>query len=455
MGLLCLHVIRLEQQHVTRPCWHRGRRNTVDTAQAVILAGGKGTRMGVFCQRRAKPSLPFAGSVRVIDFTLSNCVHSLIDDINVLTDYQRESMTGYLFRWASFNNVKDTFRILEPGNGSYLGTADAVYQNIERLENNPSDTVLVLAGDHVYTMDYQKLLAFHRQTGADATIAVIPVEYEEASRFGIVTVDGRVRISSFIEKPDNPPSRLGSMGIYAFKKRVLIERLKEDARREDSLHDFGHVIIPNMVGRDKVAAFRYNGYWRDIGTPGAYLRSNMDLLPENPALRLGGFRNVLTGHQHTEPSRTSSRARIVNSIIGSGCVIEGTVENSVISPGVHIGKQAVVRNSVIMTGSAIGYHSIIDTSIIGEQSTIDEWCIIGFGGAATMSGGSVTMLGDNVAVPPYTAIGRNCTIPPDTGPELFGEKAVIPSNCTVSPSRPRRPDYREVVIHDRKSIRTS
>lgn len=402
----------------------------MDNILAMILAGGREKRMGIICQHKAKPALTFAGAVRVLDFTLSNCVHSLVSDIAVLTDFQRNIMAGYLKRWATTNGGAVNFHVLEPGRGSYLGTADAVYQNIDFLEKDASDLVMVLAGDHIYKMDYQRMAAYHRRTGADATVAVVSVPLEEAYRFGIVTVDGRVKITGFEEKPEIPRGNLASMGIYIFNKRVLIKRLIEDAALSDSPHDFGQAVIPDMIKRDQVAAYKFSGYWRDIGTLQAYYDSNMELLPQKSSFSFNGTRTVLTVPNPASPPRISRQGSVQNSLVGLGCVIKGRVENSVLSPGVRVEEEAVVRNSVIMANASVGYHSVIDSCILGESVEVGRLCYLGFGGNVIPGEWEVTVLGDGVTVPPHTAIGRNCMILPHSGPDDFLRK-VVPANSIV------------------------
>ena len=261
---------------------------------ALVLAGGQGKRMDILCHVRPKPALPFAGRFRVIDFVLSNCVHSRINNIAVLVDYQRSYMANYLRRWHLANASTMDFHILDPKAGSYRGTADAVYQNLEFIRRFPSDTVLILAGDHVYKMDYHQMLDFHERTRADVTIGVHSVPIEQAHRFGIVTTDAEGRIVDFVEKPKLPHSNLTSMGIYVFNKQVLAERLTEDAERIDSPHDFGYAVIPSMVNRDKVFAYEFDGYWQDIGTAQAYYWSNMELIRQQPSFTLDSSKPVFT-----------------------------------------------------------------------------------------------------------------------------------------------------------------
>lgn len=398
----------------------------------MILAGGRGRRIDIFCQHRAKPALFFGGIARVIDFTLSNCVRSMVGNIAVLTDYQRDSMASYVNKWYAVNARSQDIYILEPGDGSYLGTADAVYRNIDFLERDDSELVLVLAGDHVYKMDYQKMLAYHRQTGADATVAVIPVLFSQAHRFGTVTIGGSVKITDFIEKPDVPRSNLVSMGIYVFNKRVLIERLIEDAVSPDSPHDFGRAIMPDMIKRDRVAAYRFNRYWRDIGNPEAYFESNMELRPQSPSFSLDGMWPVLVGPQQSSSPTISGQGRVRNSVVSPGCIIKGHVENSILSPGVLVDEKAVVRNSVIMADTSVGFNSVVDHCVLGEDVNVGRACYLGFGGTVTPGGSGVTLLGDGVTVPPYMTIGRNCRLNPNAGPEDFPEK-MVPANTVISP----------------------
>jgi glucose-1-phosphate adenylyltransferase len=367
-------------------------------------------------------------------------------------------MAGYLNRWASANCNSAVLQILEPRNGSYTGTADAVYQNIDFLKQHASDLVLVLAGDHIYKMDYQKMIAYHRQTGADATVAVIPVPIEEAHRFGIVNVDGQIRITDFVEKPEVPQSNLVSMGIYIFNKQVLINRLNEDAALPDSLHDFGHAIMPNMIRQDNVAAYKFSGYWRDIGTLQAYYESNMDQLLKAPFAGLDGIWPVLSEPNGSSPPRVFQHGNVKNSYISPDCVIDGRVENSLLSPGVRVEKDAVVRNSVIMANTFVGDHSVVNHCILGESVDVGRFCYLGFGGAVMSGERGITVLGDGVTVPPHTAIGQNCQIMPHSGPSDFTRK-VVPSNNKV-PAKPSTLSSRtdnereEVLSYGNKSLST-
>jgi len=378
--------------------------------------------MDILCHVRPKPSLPFAGAYRVIDFCLSSCIHSGIHDVVILVDYQRVQMTNYLRRWHSANADLANFHILEPKVGSYKGTADAVYQNLEFLQADPSDTILVLAGDHIYKMDYRPMLELHKRERADLTVGVTTVPIEQAHRFGIATVDNRGRIVNFVEKPKFPQSSLTSMGIYVFGKQVLIERLKEDANRPDSPHDFGYSIVPDMVKSDRSFAYKFNGYWQDIGTAEAYYEANMELIKQRPRFTLDSTRPVFTGKYDLPPPNISQQAVVSESILSPGCVIKGLVENSVLSPGVRVEEQAVVRNSIVMTNSRIGYHSVVDRCVLDEGVNVGEYCYVGFGNNATQAQENITVLGMNVVVPLNTIIDRGCKIAPSV--EL-GDLAVL------------------------------
>jgi len=378
-------------------------------AIALILAGGRGTRMNVLCHLRPKPALHFAGKFKVIDFTLSNCFYSGIDNVAVLTDYQRSYMAKYLRQWNLSNTIK-AFDILEPKKGSYRGTADAVYQNLLYLNNLNSQTVLILSGDHIYKMDYREMLAFHSQTEAAVTVGVIRVPAEEAHRFGTVTVGDGGKILEFVEKSKHPRSNLASMGVYVFKIDLLSKRLKEDAIRPDSPHDFGYSILPSMVGRDKVNAYEFTGYWQDIGTPQAYYAANMELICARPSFSLNTTRTVLTQRLNMPPPDISRSATVVNSLISPGCVIKGYVENSVLSPGVRVDEQAAVRNSILMPNVFVGYHSVVDKCILDEEVNIGSLCYIGFGNSLLSEDYDITILGKGVTVPSQTAVGRNCMV---------------------------------------------
>jgi glucose-1-phosphate adenylyltransferase len=397
---------------------------------AIILAGGRGKRMDLLCHVRPKPVLPFAGKLHVIDFSLSNCINSQIQDVAVLVDYQREYMARYLRKWARDNVNLSEITILQPKIGSYAGTANAVYQNLSFLNTSTADQVLILAGDHVYRMDYRKMLAFHEKTRAAVTVGVVKIPIEEAYRFGTVLVDSENKILEFREKLSQPLSTLASMGIYIFNKDVLIDYLSEDAGVQNSSHDFGYSILPSVVKSEKVMAFEFTGYWQDIGTVAAYFLSNMELLGSHPRFSLDGRWPVMSDRKALPIPEKSQDGKIVNSIISPGCVIQGLVENSVLSPGVYVEEQATVRNSVVMSNTRIGYHSVIEQSILDEGVQLAKFCYIGFGESLMQSDSEITVLGKNVVVHEATGIGRNCKIFPRVN--LSNYKGIlIPSGTTV------------------------
>lgn len=397
---------------------------------ALILAGGRGKRMDILCDLRPKPALPFAGSFRVIDFSMSNCVHSRIADIGVLVDYKRESMADYLVRWHTVNGGATHLHILPPEVGSYAGTADAVYQNLDYLERQGAETVLVLSGDHIYKMDYRPMMLFHHLMRADVTLGVVPVPMAETHRFGTVTVDACGRVMEFREKSSMARSNLVSMGVYIFNLDRLARRLREDAGEPGSLHDFGYNILPRMVKTDRVFTYEFKGYWLDIGTVKAYYDANMELLTPRPRFSLNSNWPVL-GENHTLPAGwTGQEGNVVNSLISPGCVIRGRVENSVLSPGVSVAPQALVRNSIIMAGASIGYHTIVDGCILDEKVNIGNFCYVGFGAGLLAGNAEITVLGKDVTVPDRTAIGRQCRVRPGLGPAAFDTR-LVPSGTEM------------------------
>lgn len=393
---------------------------------AFIMAGGRGKRMDLLCDVRPKPVLPFSGKFKVIDFTLSNCVHSDINDLAILTDYQRSDMAKYLQQWSLANTV-GTFNILEPKAGSYRGTADSVFQNLGHLDKVNAENVLILAGDHIYKMDYRPMIDFHIQKKAAVTVGVIRVPIEEAHRFGTVSLGGNGEILEFVEKSSAPRSNIASMGIYVFDRDILARRLEEDAVKPDSPHDFGYAILPGMVGRDRIYAYEFKGYWQDIGTPKAYYTANMELISAQPAFTLNGTRTVLSQSLNLPPPKICATGKVINSLVSPGCVIKGRVENSILSPGVWVDEQAEVWNSVLMDNAFVGYHSVVDTCIIDEGVNVGKLCYVGLG-KCLPGDGDVTVLGKGATIPPHTAIGHNCTIMPHVGAASFLSNLVAPGS---------------------------
>ena len=343
---------------------------------AMLLAGGQGSRLGVLTAKVAKPAVAFGGKYRIIDFPLSNCINSGVDTVGVLTQYQPLRLNTHIgigIPWDLDRNIGGV-TVLPPYEKSensewYTGTANAIYQNLNYMESFNPEYVLILSGDHIYKMDYEVMLDFHKANNADVTMAVMP---EEASRFGIVVTDDNAQITEFQEKPEHPSSNLASMGIYIFSWKVLKEALV--TLKDQSNCDFGKHVIPYCFEQGKkLVAYEYNGYWKDVGTLGSYWEANMELIDIIPEFNLyEEFWKIYTSTEIIPPQYISSEAKIGKSIIGDGAEIYGEVENSVIGPGVFIGKGAVVRDSIIMKEASIGAGCVIDRSIIAENVKVGE-----------------------------------------------------------------------------------
>jgi glucose-1-phosphate adenylyltransferase len=365
---------------------------------AIVMAGGRGKRMGTLCDTRPKPALPFGGNNRVIDFALNNCIRSGIDNIIVLVDYHRSYMSNYLKQWSYASQLSEIINIKEPQIGSYRGTADAVHQNLDVLHEMDTEAVLILAADHVYRMDYQKMFDFHKQVGADVTIGVVPVPIERAYQFGIVSTDVDDKIIDFQEKPEKPECNLASMGIYIYNTDVLDRHLLKDALDASSSHDFGYSVIPRVIKNERVFAYKFDGYWQDIGTPEAYYQAHMDLLSGDFSFNP---RNVHPVYNEIDDNLRLSQVfseNIRHSIISENCVVNGLVEDSILSRGVFVAENATVRNAVVMAGAFIGYGSTVCGCIIDEEVEIGEYAQVG--SRAILSGeGKVTIVSSGMAIP--------------------------------------------------------
>ena len=372
---------------------------------AMLLAGGQGSRLYALTQNLAKPAVPFGGKYRIIDFPLSNCINSGIDTVGVLTQYQPLVLNDYIgngLPWdldRAFGGVK----ILPPYQGKngadwYKGTANAIYQNLQFIDRYAPEYVIILSGDHIYKMDYDKMLDFHKKTEADCTIAVIDVSLEEASRFGIMSVDETGRIFKFTEKPKNPDSTKASMGIYIFSADVLKKYLCADAEDPESSNDFGKNIIPNMLAAgEKMMAYPFSGYWKDVGTIASLWEANMDLLGNSPVLNLDDEEwRIYSRHEAHAPQYVASDAVIENSTITEGCEIYGTVRNSVLGAGVKVMAGACVRDSVILDDVVIEAGAQIDYAIIDSGTTIGEKCKVG---VARETAKDIAVVGADIAVP--------------------------------------------------------
>lgn len=353
---------------------------------AMILAGGQGSRLGALTKNVAKPAVPFGGKYKIIDFPLSNCVHSGIYTVGVLTQYQPLELNTYIGNgnpWDLNRNDGGVY-VLPPYQSQkagewYKGTANAIYQNLGFLEGFEPENVLILSGDHIYKMHYGEMLKAHKKSGAAITIAVMPVPWEEASRFGIMNVDDEGNIVEFEEKPKNPKSNLASMGIYIFNYRALKKYLTEDENDPSSSNDFGKNIIPKMLENyEKMLSWKFEGYWKDVGTVQSLWEANMDLLDDNPKFEIGDRHwSIYSRNFALPPHFAGKNAKIINSTVTEGCVIDGTVEHSVISGGVSIGAGSVIRDSVIMPGAVIGSNTKIEKCVIGSGARVGNGASIG------------------------------------------------------------------------------
>ncbi len=391
---------------------------------ALILAGGHGKRLGVLTEKIAKPAVPFGGKYRLIDFTLSNCVNSGIYQVGVLTQYRPHLLNNHINigRPWDLDRKKGGITILPPYlggvSGWYKGTANAVYQNIEYVDSANPDFVLILSGDHVYAMDYNDIIDFHILKGAEGTIACMEVPIEEASRFGIMITDLEAKIIDFEEKPARPRSNLASLGIYVFNWNFLKEYLTKDENDGSSTHDFGHDVIPRMIDESRrIYAYRFSGYWRDVGTIRSYWESNLELTRPIPPLNLYDRHwRFYTQTEEMPPAYCAPTSKIVNSVVSEGCEIHGTVENSVIFQGVRIGENTVVRNSVVMTATNIGRDCLISESVIAERVNIGDRVIIGQGEPAPSEldkevyNDRITVVGMYSRIPDGLLVGKNCVI---------------------------------------------
>ena len=398
----------------------------------MLLAGGQGSRLGVLTSKVAKPAVAFGGKYRIIDFPLSNCINSGIDTVGVLTQYQPLRLNTHIgigIPWDLDKNVGGV-TVLPPyekvGKTEwYTGTANAIYQNLAYMESFNPDYVLILSGDHIYKMDYEVMLDYHKAHNADVSIAVMPVPQEEASRFGIVVTDGTGRITEFQEKPEHPKSNLASMGIYIFSWNALKEALV--TLSEQSNCDFGKHVIPYCHEKgERLVAYEYNGYWKDVGTLGSYWEANMELIDIIPEFNLyEEFWKIYTKNDILPPQYISEEAVLDRCLIGDGTEIYGEVHNSIIGCGVVIEEGAVVRDSIVMQNAVIHAGAVIDKAIIAEQAEIGEHAQLGVGGEvpnkvkpAIYSFG-LTVIGEKAVVPPDVKIGKNTAVTGVTVPEDY------------------------------------
>ncbi len=406
---------------------------------AMLLAGGQGSRLGVLTSDVAKPAVSFGGKYRIIDFPLSNCINSGIDTVGVLTQYQPlvlNSHIGIGIPWDLDRN-NGGVAVLPPYERSdtsewYSGTANAIYQNLKYMESYNPEYVLILSGDHIYKMDYEAMLDFHKQNNADVTIAAIPVPMEEASRFGIVVTDEEKQITAFEEKPERPRSNLASMGIYIFNWSVLRDSLI--AMRDQSNCDFGKHIIPYCHdGGKRLFAYEFNDYWKDVGTLGSYWEANMELIDLIPEFNLyEDYWKIYTKQDIIEPQYVAAGAKVERSIIGAGAQIYGQVINCVLGAGVTVEEGTVVKDSIIMKNTHIGKKAYIEKAIIAENCIIGDGDEIGVGEEAvsqlnaSIYAFGLATIGENTVIPPHVKVGKNTAIKGMTTNEDYPD-AQLPS----------------------------
>lgn len=406
---------------------------------AMLLAGGQGSRLGVLTSKVAKPAVSFGGKYRIIDFPLSNCINSGIDTVGVLTQYQPLKLNSHIgigIPWDLDRNIGGV-SVLPPYEKSknsewYTGTANAIYQNMDYIESFNPEYVLILGGDHIYKMDYEAMLDFHKETGAECTIAVMPVPWEEASRFGIMIADEQKKIVDFEEKPKNPRSNLASMGIYIFTWKTLKEALL--ANKDVPNLDFGMHVIPYVHSNEApMYAYEFRGYWKDVGTLSSYWEANMELIDVVPEFNLyEEYWKVYTKSEVTAPQYISSDSVVEKCIIGEGTQIYGKVYNSVIGCGVTIEEGAVVRDSIIMNHAYVGANSELNKAIVSEYAKIGDNVVVGVGEEVDnethphIYNQGLVCIGDKTVVPSNVKIGKNIVISGVTTAEDY------PDQCLAS-----------------------
>ncbi|MGQ9602728.1 MAG: glucose-1-phosphate adenylyltransferase family protein [bacterium] len=391
----------------------------------IVLAGGAGERLLLLSEERAKPAVPFAGHYRIIDFTLSNCVNSGLFEIFMLTQYMARSLLLHLDHGKPWHlgGLGTNLVVLQPHHGAgglkwYLGTADAVWRNIYLVHEHSPRNVLILAGDHIYKMDYRPMLEFHRNKKALLTVGVKAVDPSQATLFGTCRLDEDARIVEFVEKSSKPSTNLASMGIYVFDPDALESYLEEDSQDWTSSHDFGKNIVPKMIASGRVYGYLFSGYWQDVGTVETYFEANMSLISHSPPIDLDDPTwRIYTKFDENPPAKFGSNCKVRQSIICDGALIQGTVEKSMISPGVVVEEDAVVRDSIILRNSRIRRGAKINLAIVDEKVEIGAGATIGSGidfspnidyPGILRSG--ITMIGKSSIIPQGSRIGRNCLI---------------------------------------------
>jgi len=417
---------------------------------AMVLAGGAGERLSILSAERAKPAVPFAGRYRIIDFVLSNCVNSGIFKVAILTQYNPRSLSAHIGIGKPWDLDRSNggVTILQPylgrGKGEWnRGTADAIYQNLYFVQDQRVEDIIILAGDHIYTMRYDHMISSHRQHRADVTVGVVEVPLEEAHRFGIVTLSPQDRITGWQEKPAQPASNLGSMGIYVFNREALFKILEQAITA--GRYDFGRDILPAILDRYRVFAYRFRGYWRDVGTVGAYWQASMDLIQDLPTFNL--YDEEMPIHSKVRdlpPTKTGPNARISRSLVSHGCIINGTVLNSILSPGVYVEEEATVADSVLFDDVEVERGAVVHRCVVDKEVKIGTGSTLGFGEDNTPNrdepehlNTGITIVGKGARIPPGIKVGRNvkiiCWAEPEDFPSDF-----IPSGESVEKKSPGR-----------------
>ena len=386
---------------------------------ALILAGGRGSRLDILSENRVKPAVPFAGKYRIIDFTLSNCTNSHIYDIAILTQYLPFSLNDHIGSGKPWDLDRRDSKVtlLQPHNEWYKGTADAVRKNIHYIRQVNPDLVLILSGDHIYKMDYRKMIRQHLENQAVLTVGCNVIDPKEAYRFGMLATDDELRVTEFVEKPEKTDLTLASMGIYVFNKDTLMTMIEDNSIDE---LDFGKHIIPSMIGKDPVYAYKFFGYWKDVGTYDSYLDTSLELIETVDKIQLDMYDEewkVYTRSEEKPAVKIGSKATIKQSLLSNGSIVAGNVDRCVLSPGVIIHPLATVANSIILNDVEIKAGAIVDHCIIDKHSVIEENAMVGFGKDYTpnverpeLLSEGITVIGKGLTVPKNMVIGRNCRI---------------------------------------------
>lgn len=411
---------------------------------AMLLAGGQGSRLGVLTRKVAKPAVSFAGKYRIIDFPLSNCIDSGIDTVGVLTQYQPLRLNNHIgigIPWDLDRNVGGV-SVLSPyekmtNSEWYTGTANAIYQNLDYMESFNPEYVLILSGDHIYKMDYEVMLDFHKANGAEATLAVMPVPMEEAKRFGILITDDNRRVVDFEEKPANPRSNLASMGIYIFNWKTLKEALL--AKKDQPNLDFGKHVIPYIHEKQApIYAYEFNGYWKDVGTLHSYWEANMELIDIVPEFNLyEEYWKIYTKSDAIAPQYISADSKVERSLIAEGAQIYGEVYNSIIGCNVEIGKGAVIRDSIIMNDTVIGDGCEINKTIIAENTVVSKNVKTGIGEEVEnetdpgIYNHGLVCIGEHTLVPEGATIGKNAVVFGQTDLSDYPDKTLASGKSLV------------------------